>query len=98
MARRPSLSTKKHMASKLLKKQKTFSKLTLLLFAGIFGLIGGYIIWNSTAVSPSNISYGDLNGDGSVNILALSILLSNYGTNAPSADVNGDGNVNVFDL
>jgi hypothetical protein len=41
---------------------------------------------------------GDLNGDGSVNIFDLSILLSNYNTADPKADINQDGTVNIFDL
>jgi hypothetical protein len=41
---------------------------------------------------------GDLNGDSAVNILDLSILLSNYGTSNAIADINHDSTVNIFDL
>jgi hypothetical protein len=41
---------------------------------------------------------GDLNGDGTVNVFDLSILLSDWGTNTATADLNHDGTVNVFDL
>ena len=40
----------------------------------------------------------DLNGDGIVNILDLTIIVQAFGTNDSAADVNGDGLVNVFDL
>ncbi len=43
---------------------------------------------------------GDINGDGSVNVFDLSILLTNYGHagTASQGDLNADGIVNVFDL
>ena len=40
----------------------------------------------------------DLNGDGIVNILDLTIIARALGTDDDAADVNGDGFVNVFDL
>ena len=40
----------------------------------------------------------DLNGDGIVNILDLTIIARALGTDDSAADVNGDGFVNVFDL
>lgn len=40
----------------------------------------------------------DINGDGIVNIVDLSILLSNYTSNYAPADLNGDGIVNITDL
>jgi len=40
----------------------------------------------------------DLNKDGIVSVLDLSILLSNYGTNNPVADINKDGVVSILDL
>ncbi|MDE0042963.1 MAG: dockerin type I domain-containing protein, partial [Candidatus Poribacteria bacterium] len=40
----------------------------------------------------------DVNGDGAVNILDLTLVAQGFGTNKTDADVNGDGVVNVFDL
>ena len=41
---------------------------------------------------------GDINGDGIVNILDLTLVAQGFGTGDLTADVNGDGVVNVFDL
>ena len=41
---------------------------------------------------------GDVNKDGIVNILDLTLVAQAFGTNNRNADVNGDGVVNVFDL
>ena len=41
---------------------------------------------------------GDINGDGIVNILDLTLVAQAFGANTRNADVNGDGVVNVFDL
>lgn len=41
---------------------------------------------------------GDANGDGRVNALDLSILISKDGQNFPAADFNGDGTVGAADL
>ena len=41
---------------------------------------------------------GDINGDGIVNILDLTLIARGFGTDSPDVDVNGDGVVNVFDL
>ena len=41
---------------------------------------------------------GDLNGDGVVNILDLTIVARAIGTDKREGDVNGDGVINVFDL
>ncbi len=41
---------------------------------------------------------GDMNGDGNVDLIDVSILLSKYGTSNPTADLNGDGKVDVKDL
>lgn len=40
----------------------------------------------------------DLNQDGIVDVLDLSILVSNWGTNNPEVDLNDDGIVDVLDL
>ena len=56
----------------------------------------------TTAVSvttpPATTVPGDINGDGTINILDLSILLSHYGINYAPADLNHDNTVNIFDL
>ena len=56
--------------------------------------------WSGGSISAPTQKPGDLNNDGSVNILDLSILLSNYGKPAtPSqGDINGDGNCTILDL
>ena len=79
----------------LTKPKLKFSKLNLLIFALVFASIGGYTLWRAFGASSPT---GDLNGDGTVNILDLSILLSNYNTTASSADINNDGVVNILDL
>jgi hypothetical protein len=50
------------------------------------------------SVSVNNAKPGDINGDGVVDVLDLSILLTNYGTTSASSDLNHDGIVNIFDL
>ena len=47
-------------------------------------------------VKPKNPA--DVNGDGVVNILDLTLVAQALGTDGLEADVNGDGVVNVFDL
>ena len=39
----------------------------------------------------------DINGDGVVNVLDLSIVIGAYGSNDPQADLNKDGRVNGLD-
>lgn len=46
----------------------------------------------------ANGKIGDLNNDGSVGIIDLSILLSNWSTTNTTADVNKDGTVGILDL
>lgn len=41
---------------------------------------------------------GDLNGDGTVNVADLLVLLADWGQNGGPADINGDGVVNTEDL
>jgi parallel beta-helix repeat protein len=65
----------------------------------VFGVIGVYILFRSFAASPpSNIAYGDLDGDGVVNSADLTILQRDYGTTATEADINVDGKVSIVDL
>lgn len=54
----------------------------------------------AATLSASTVSakQGDLNGDNSVDVTDLSILLSNYNTSNAVADINHDGTVDVFDL
>ena len=40
----------------------------------------------------------DLNGDGKVNLLDLTLVAQNFGRANPQADANGDGTVDIFDL
>ena len=47
-------------------------------------------------VTPKNPA--DVNGDGVVNILDLTLVAQGFGTDEAGSDVNGDGVVNVFDL
>ena len=47
-------------------------------------------------IQPKNPA--DVNGDGVVNILDLTLVAQAIGTGGDGADVNGDGVVNVFDL
>ena len=47
-------------------------------------------------VKPKNPA--DVNGDGVVNILDLTLVAQGFGTDSLEGDVNGDGVVNVFDL
>ncbi len=41
---------------------------------------------------------GDINNDGTVSVLDLSLLLSSWGKSGVAADLNASGNVDVFDL
>ena len=59
----------------------------------------------SGTVSRTQAAYkqGDINEDGDVNVLDLSILLANFGKSGAAisdlrADINNDGDVNVLDL
>ncbi len=71
------------------------SLLTLIPFTAIFIGLGIYLLVNSFAAATAP---GDANGDGTVNVQDLSILLTNWKTNYPAADFNGDQTVNVLDL
>jgi hypothetical protein len=55
----------------------------------------------NATVSNSVLKPADINADGSINVLDLSILASKYGQTGSSlgrADINADGTVNVLDL
>ena len=55
--------------------------------------LDGDIFLNMPPVVP-----GDINGDGIVNILDLTLVAQALGTDSRQGDVNADGVVNVFDL
>lgn len=78
-------------------KRNQFSRQKFFIFIFVFAAIGGIVIWRSLAAPNPNLP-GDINGDNTVNITDLSILLTNYGTSNTSADINSDGAVNVLDL
>jgi hypothetical protein len=82
--------------SKMIRDSQKFSLVWLVIFAGIFATLGIYLLVRSFALNP-NLA-GDLNGDNSVNISDLSILLTYYGTSSATADINTDSQVNVTDL
>ena len=54
-------------------------------------------------INLDTVSASDVNGDGVVNILDLTLIASRFGAiltedQSPNLDVNGDGAVNIFDL
>lgn len=61
-----------------------------------FAVIGGVFILLSFASNPNLI--GDENNDGVVNILDLSMLLSNWHATNAAVDLTGDGYVDILDL
>ena len=54
----------------------------------------------TTTTTSSSASSGDINGDGTVDILDLSVLMSQWGQTGTglSADLNGDGTVDILDF
>ncbi len=70
--------------------------------AGILAVHPGYL--SAQAVDPSGelppvtLRAGDLNGDGEVNILDLTLIARVYHSADPTADVNANGLVDLFDL
>lgn len=79
-----------------------FSKLSVAFFALVFASIGGYFLLFSHAASL----VGDINGDGTVNVSDLSLLLSSYGSpnsacltaSQYTCDLNGAGGVTIIDF
>ena len=55
--------------------------------------LDGEIYLRAKPINPA-----DVNGDGVVNILDLTLVAQSFGTDKKGIDVNGDGVVNVFDL
>jgi hypothetical protein len=96
------LSKKVGSIRPVLRAHSNISKLNLVLTSGVLVLVGCLALITSFAVTPNSIP-GDINGDNTVNILDLSLLLTNYGKSAasainPSADINKDGTVDISDL
>ncbi len=64
--------------------------------------IGTGPLSSETSATPTGTAKpGDVNGDGSVGILDLSIMASHWGLSGQTlstGDLNGDGNVNILDL
>jgi hypothetical protein len=89
---------KKLKSHRFVKNKSSFSLISLTVFMLVFGSLGAYFLFRSFASPSTNITYGDLDGNGSVTIIDMSILLSNFGTNHAVADVNGDGTVDNSDL
>ena len=61
---------------------------------------GTVLLWDlaPTSVAPERLA-ADINNDGVVNIIDLTLVASNFGKSGQnSADVNGDGVVNIIDL
>jgi hypothetical protein len=48
--------------------------------------------------SMETLTLSDVNGDGEVDILDLTLVASRYDSSDPTADLNGDGTVNILDL
>jgi len=75
--------------------QPKYSPYILGLVVVSLALIGYFVVHQSHAANA------DINGDGSVNILDLSILAANYGKTGRTfaqGDINGDGTVSILDL
>ncbi len=77
-----------------------------LFVGGSFGFVGGADGFPSGGFAKWGLAapdcVGDLNGDGSVDLDDLSILLVNFGTTGSGTpeqgDLNGDGNIDLTDL
>ena len=56
------------------------------------------LLWNLPSAAPKQLAE-DVNKDGVVNILDLTLIASNFGKREETdADVNADGIVNILDL
>ncbi len=67
----------------------------MVLFVAIFAVIG------FTVLRSTHAATGDVNSDGKVDVLDLSVLATNYGKSGKTfsqGDLNGDGSVTVLDL
>ncbi len=62
------------------------------------GLDGTVLLWELPPAAPEQLAT-DVNRDGVVNILDLTLIASNFGKNGENdADINADGFVNILDL
>ena len=61
---------------------------------------GTVLLWEITSTSPESKRIAeDVNNDGVINIVDLTLVASNFGkSGTTTADVNGDGVVNIVDL
>lgn len=67
-----------------------------LIFVFVFAGVGvTQLLFTKAEVA---LGFGDLNNDGKVSVIDLSILLTHFGQAQPSSDLNSDGNVSVIDL
>jgi poly(3-hydroxybutyrate) depolymerase len=63
------------------------------------GILVDQEFWDEMSQGASGAVTGDLNSDGHVDILDLSILLSHWqSTTTPAYDLNNNGTVDIFDL
>lgn len=63
------------------------------LVGAIFGIL--VLLTSRAEISPARL---DINKDGKITIIDLSLLLSKYQTNDTNADINGDGKVTIIDI
>ena len=100
--RRKAYATRKEKEKKM---QKTLRKSAVLALAMIMCL--SLIPMTAQAATyydnPGLFLPGDINRDGDVNIMDLSVLLANFGITGAAAtdqpaDINSDGDVNIIDL
>lgn len=80
------------------RQNRTINVAALVACVVLCSFVGTHYIHNSHAASPP--LPGDLNGDGTVNALDMSILLSHWGQQGGGikGDINSDGTVNTLDL
>jgi len=84
---------KKRLSALLARPSQWHYKVMAILVPGL--IVGfGYVISSGRAATVP----GDINGDGTVSVLDLSILLSHWNANYAAADLNSDGTVNILDL
>lgn len=85
-------------ADKSVKSGKTYTYYVRAYDAGRNISAGSNLIRVTTPGSGAPKKLGDINGDGSINIFDLSIILSRWNSISKSSDLNGSGRVDIFDL